>query len=197
MPEPRLSLIHDGQRHPAARVAELSAAGVRAEFEHDDVPLFASGQTVTASFYLHDAARAIEVPATVVFVAGRGACMVIALRFDARVEDIATLGRAPSQVIERRTAPRRVDLPVGLRATVRLDEAGGPALVIDVVDHSPGGIGFRIDNTHPGLPNEGDAFALDLVVAPGQAPHALLARVRHRTVRDERVHYGCTYRTTA
>jgi len=197
MPEPRLSLIHDGQCHPAARVAELNEAGVRAEFEHDDVPLFASGQSVTASLCLHDAARAIEIPATVVFVAGRGACMVIALRFDTRVEDIATLGRAPAPAIERRTAPRKVELPAGLRATVRLDEAGGRSLAIDVIDHSPGGIGFRVDNAHAGLLNEGDAFALDLVVAPGRAPHALLARVRHRTVRDERVHYGCTYRTTA
>lgn len=197
MPEPRLSLIHEGQCHPAARIAEFSASGVRAEFDHDDVPLLTNGQTVTASLYLHDAQRAVEVPATVTFVAGRGPCMIVALRFDTRPTIVDPAQHAPAAASERRAAPRRVELPAGLRAIVHLDGDATEILEVGVVDHSPGGIGLRVDGTQARLLGERDTFALDLVVAPGQAPHALLARVRHRTARDDRIHVGCTYRTTA
>lgn len=197
MPEPRLSLIHEGQCHPAARIAEFSASGVRAEFDHDDVPLLTSGQTVTASVHLHDAERAVEVPATVTFVAGRGPCMIIALRFDTRPAVVAPAGHARAATTERRAAPRRVELPAGLRAIVHLGSNANETLEVGVVDHSPGGIGLRVDGTQARLLANRDAFALDLVVAPGQARHALLAHVRHRTARDDRIHVGCTYRTTA
>ncbi len=197
MSEPRLSLIHDGQCHPAARIAEFSASGVRAEFDHDDVPLLTSGQTVTASLRLHDVGRAVEVPATVTFVAGRGPCMIVALRFDSRPALVVPGEPAPAAPAERRAAPRRIDLPAGLRAVVQLDGDASGAVEVDVVDHSPGGIGFRVDGAQARLLGERDAFALDLLVTPGKPAHALLARVRHRTVRDDRIHIGCTYRTTA
>ncbi len=197
MPEPRLSLIHDGQCHPAARIAEFSASGVRAEFDHDDVPLLTSGQAVTASLRLHDTERAVEVPATVTFVAGRGPCMIVALRFDARPAIAVPAEHARAAITERRAAPRRVALPAGLRAIVHLNGDATETLEVGVADHSPGGIGLRIDGTQARLLADRDAFALDLVVAPGQASHALLAHVRHRTARDDRIHVGCTYRTTA
>ncbi|MEQ8230438.1 MAG: PilZ domain-containing protein [Gammaproteobacteria bacterium] len=182
----RVTLSIDGACYAASDVSELSARGARLEYALVDAPLLQGGEDVVALVQAATDDRPLELAATVLFVSGDGVRMTLALRFDPLSGDAAdTIGHAS----DRRETPRVATAPAAQLA--RLALGNGNAVDIQVLNHSPAGIGFVVDAATATLLHERDVLTLDLGGAA--APRAVVAHVRHRARRDDHVYFGCRF----
>ncbi|MEQ8662857.1 MAG: hypothetical protein RLW62_18745, partial [Gammaproteobacteria bacterium] len=134
-----------------------------------------------------------DLPARVLFSAGRGAHVLVALHIELPPDWFRDIAAGAAAEDDRRETPRVRTASNARRATARSVLASATAVEIVVLNHSPAGIGFLVDVAAAAQLDGHAELTLELRRAPGAAPRPLRVHVRHHARRDDGIFYGCMF----
>lgn len=188
--QPMLSILCAGKRLTASRVIDVTLGGARVEFEGKQHEAIVPGREVTASVQAPGLDGWADLPARVVFSAVRRQRCVVGLVFTARPDLSDRATGAFFSVFNRRELEREPVPAEQVSAQLFPEDTETAPVPVEVLNHSPKGLGFVVDRALDELLRDRDSVPLAVSRPEGGEQTTVELRICHRATRTDAVYYG-------
>lgn len=188
--QPVLSVLCGGERLMASRVIDVTLGGARIEFEGAKHTAIVPGREVTASVQAPGLDGWADLPARVVFSAVRRQRHVVGLVFTARPDLSDRATGAFFSVFNRRELEREPAPAEQVSAQLFPQGPETEPVRVEVLNHSPKGLGFVVDQALDELLRGRDSVPLSVSRPDGGEQTTVELRICHRATRTDAVYYG-------